>query len=90
MAKFIIEKETEDGWSRWVPPVMVGYRMSCCDCNLVHDMEFQVVRASSSDANGFFQHEEPLDPNEYRVLFRAKRNNRSTSALRRSSSKKQL
>ena len=32
-----------DGWSRWVYPVMDGYKMSCCDCGLVHDMQFRVT-----------------------------------------------
>lgn len=32
-----------DGWSRWVLPVMDGYKMSCCDCGLVHDMQFRVT-----------------------------------------------
>lgn len=32
-----------DGWSRWVLPIMEGYKISCCDCGLVHDMEFRVT-----------------------------------------------
>ena len=32
-----------DGWSRWVYPVMEGYKMTCCDCGLVHEMEFRVT-----------------------------------------------
>ncbi len=28
----------------WVQPVRKGYKMSCCDCGLVHVMEFRVVR----------------------------------------------
>ena len=32
-----------DGWSRWVFPVMDGYKMTCCDCGLVHDMQFRVT-----------------------------------------------
>lgn len=32
-----------DGWSRWVQPITKGYRMQCCDCGLVHVMEFRVV-----------------------------------------------
>ena len=26
----------------WVEPVLKGYRMACCDCCLVHKMEFRV------------------------------------------------
>ncbi len=31
----------DDGWSRWVRPISRGYRISCCDCGLVHAMEFR-------------------------------------------------
>jgi hypothetical protein len=36
------EVEEEDGWTRWVQPVPEGYRMSCCDCGLVHEMDFRI------------------------------------------------
>ena len=42
MAKYIREKTNDDGWTRWVRPVIQGYRMSCCDCGLVHVMDFRV------------------------------------------------
>lgn len=32
------EYETENGWSEWIHP-LPGYRFSCCDCGLVHEME---------------------------------------------------
>lgn len=28
----------------WVRPVMKGYRMKCCDCGLVHIINFKVIR----------------------------------------------
>lgn len=31
------------GFSRWVQPVMEKYFLACCDCNLVHEMQFRVV-----------------------------------------------
>ena len=31
-----------DGWSAWVWPVRDGYRFRCCDCDLVHVMQFTV------------------------------------------------
>lgn len=27
----------------WVQPVMVGYRMKCCDCGLVHIIDFKIL-----------------------------------------------
>ena len=26
----------------WVQPIRKGYRMACCDCGLVHTMDFRV------------------------------------------------
>ena len=34
----------KDGWTDWQRPVMRGYRLGCCDCGLVHDIDFRVVR----------------------------------------------
>ena len=31
-----------DGWSRWIFPIMEDYHLTCCDCGLVHDVEFRV------------------------------------------------
>lgn len=33
---------TDDGFTEWVQPVERGYRMSCCDCGLVHVLDFRV------------------------------------------------
>lgn len=82
MPKFLTEIEQDDGWSRWVPPLMKGYRLGCCDCSLVHDMEFITVKVIRCLPDGGWEYKE-LDPAKYRVLFRARRNNRSTAAMRR-------
>jgi hypothetical protein len=31
------------GFSRWIQPVMHKYILACCDCGLVHEMQFRVV-----------------------------------------------
>ena len=31
------------GFSRWVQPNMPKYLMSCCDCGLVHEMQFRIA-----------------------------------------------
>jgi len=36
-----VEQEGADGWSDWLAPTP-GYRMACCDCGLVHEMQFRV------------------------------------------------
>jgi hypothetical protein len=27
----------------WIQPVRRGYRMACCDCGLVHEMDFRIA-----------------------------------------------
>ncbi len=31
----------DDGWTEWIKPDR-GYRMRCCECRLVHEVEFKV------------------------------------------------
>ena len=66
-------KAGDSGWCDWQSPIHGSgdrnYRFACCDCDLVHEMQFRVVKQESGN----------LD-----VVFRVKRNNRATSAKRRS------
>lgn len=72
------------GWSEWEFPVMEGYRMGCCDCGLVHDMEFRVVKVMKVDGEIKHLKATPMaNGKELRVEFRARRNERSTAAMRR-------
>ena len=41
------EVENADDWSEWVCPDPKNYLMKCCDCGLVHEAEFGVVRYKS-------------------------------------------
>lgn len=79
MAKFKKIEAQSDGWSDWELPEMNGYRMACCDCGLVHDIDFKVVKATPDGSGGF----NCEDVEGYRVLMRARRNNRSTAQIRR-------
>jgi len=60
-------REQEDGWSVWIQPRMAGYRMDCCDCGLVHEMVFRVVKWGRG----------------HKVQFAARRHKRATAACRR-------
>ena len=42
--EFPTHEEGDDGWSDWVCPDPKGYLMKCCDCGLVHEAQFGVVR----------------------------------------------
>jgi hypothetical protein len=41
------EVENAADWSEWVCPDPKNYLMKCCDCGLVHEAEFGVVRYKS-------------------------------------------
>lgn len=82
MSKFHQVIEQEDGWSDWEYPNMEKYKMQCCDCGLVHDIEFQAIRITKQNEDGSFQFEE-LPKDQFCVRLKAKRNNRSTGQIRR-------
>lgn len=33
--------QVKDG--EWIQPILRGYRTACCDCGLVHRMQFRIV-----------------------------------------------
>lgn len=35
------EEPTE---GEWVQPIARGYKMACCDCGLVHNVDFRIYR----------------------------------------------
>jgi hypothetical protein len=41
--------ENDDGWSNWIQPKHDGYLMQCCDCGLVHELQFRVVKDCEGD-----------------------------------------
>lgn len=55
-----------------VHPVMKGYRIRCCDCSLVHVLDFYVVKKGKG----------------YSLSFKVRRDNRATAACRRKKRKK--
>ena len=54
----------------WVQPIRKGYKMACCDCCLVHKMDFRTVRYGKA---GKF----------VKVQFRVYRHARATATMRR-------
>ena len=86
MAK-ILKVQIEDpktGWSEWQMPIMSGYKMACCDCGLVHDLDFQVVvEIGRNGPMSQIKQIHMVNGKEARVAFRARRNTRSTAQHRR-------
>lgn len=76
----IIPNDSE--FSEWLVPHMGGYKLACCDCGLVHDMEFAVIEVTEEIEKGKYA---TVDVENWRFLvkMRAKRNNRSTGQMRR-------
>ena len=42
--KYKQEVALKSGWSRWIKPSTIKYKMACCGCGLVHQAQFRVVR----------------------------------------------
>jgi hypothetical protein len=59
----------EDGWSDWVCPKPRGYLMQCCDCELIHEVDFRVVRYESEDSEVY----EVVDDPNLQAQMRVKR-----------------
>ena len=65
---FIVhEVENEGDWSELVCPEPTQYFMKCCDCGLVHEMQFKVVKYSVGDEC------DGVDDPDVRGIFRARR-----------------
>jgi hypothetical protein len=63
LTRYLTHPLDEDGWTEWIHP-LPGYKFRCCDCGLVHELEFRAREDGE-------------------VVFRARRNDRSTGQVRR-------
>ena len=63
-------------------PIMKGYKMACCDCGLVHDMEFFVFEVDKFLPDGYFEGKVKRGK-KWRIGLKARRNNRATGQMRR-------
>jgi hypothetical protein len=72
-----ITQQSEADWSPWTTPA-VKYRLACCDCGLIHDMQFMVLLKGG----------QKLDRRKGQIKFRVRRNKRATAAMRRRTSGK--
>jgi hypothetical protein len=58
----------------WVRPIKTGYKLACCDCGLVHRMDFKTVKWGRG----------------IKVMFRVWRDERATAAMRREKRKAEV
>jgi hypothetical protein len=63
------EGENADDWSEWVDPKQDSYLMACCDCNLVHELQFRVAKF----ADAITDECEVIEDSNLHAQFRAKR-----------------
>lgn len=81
MTKYKQHYANDEGWSEWITPVMTDYKLCCCDCGLVHNIDFNVLQVTETFKDGTWDHKEP--DGDYRVEYRISRNKRSTGQVRR-------
>lgn len=60
---------TEDGFCEWVCPKPTGYLMQCCDCDLIHEVEFRVAKYEPRPSQEF----EVVDDTDMHAQLRMKR-----------------
>ena len=73
MTNFKHHKAGRGGWSKWVYPTK-KYLFKCCDCELVHELEFKTFLEINRKKNGQFQVVKL--PEQIRPIFRARRYNK--------------
>jgi hypothetical protein len=74
-------KVGDDGWCEWIYPHMDDYRLACCDCGLVHQMEMKIVRVEYRPDGTMLAKD--LRSSSLSVKFRARRHARATAQTRR-------
>jgi hypothetical protein len=71
-------------FGEWIRPRMRDFREQCCDCGLIHRLDFRIVDAAkgrSRPSSGSKQRSRP--PSRLHVEFRTRRDDRGTAAARR-------
>lgn len=53
----------------WVQPIRKGYKIGCCDCGLVHVMNFRLIKNKNGPGK--------------KIQYQIERDNRSTGQVRR-------
>lgn len=82
MPRYQTMYERDDGWCDWIVPEMSAYRMACCSCGAVHEVQFEAIRVDGETGPRAFVFTS-MPSKKYRVRFRARMNERATAAKRR-------
>ena len=73
--EFTTHEEGKDGWSDWVCPDPQSYLMKCCDCGLVHEAQFGVVRYTDTAEK---ENCDMVDDPNLQAVFRMRRSEQWT------------
>jgi hypothetical protein len=74
MPRFTKMIEGRGGWCDWICPTPTpkrNYLMKCCDCGLVHEVQFKAFAEHHQKRGGTFR--ATILPWPIRVMFRARR-----------------
>ncbi len=72
--KQLMQNKDKRRFTSWEAPKTKSYRLQCCDCGLVHDIQFKVLVKGGKH----------LDGRTCQVQIRFRRNEKSTLQVRRS------
>ena len=86
MTKYYQVRSVAGKFSEWMFPGR-SHKMACCDCGLVHDMQFRAVKVLGKGSTAAALRYTAM-PKGHAVVFRARRNEKATTAKRRENRKK--
>lgn len=69
-------------FTHWIRPVMTGYHLSCCDCGLVHTINFQAIQITKRMKAPLHKYIE-LNKKDYQVEMKIRRNEKLTKQERK-------
>jgi hypothetical protein len=73
----------EIGYGEWTRPRMRDFREQCCDCGLIHRLDFRIVDAKGRSLPSSRTKGRSRPSSRLHVEFRTRRDDRATAAARR-------
>ncbi len=83
MSKFRKATAGDGEFCDWETNTMKGNKMGCCDCGLVHEVEFRIIKDIKNNGDGTMEAEIIGDDEDLKIQMRMRRDNRSTGQIRR-------
>lgn len=77
-----IKRAKNSNWTNWQKPVMTNYALACCDCGLVHRVNFRCIKIEKKKGSTR-SWAIPLPKDKYEVQFKICRSNKLTKQHRK-------